>query len=514
MSVIMSTAKRDDSPQFPEQIALVYADALPPQLWLEQLKVLLAKLTSTNVAVERLDRLNPSGKVCIFLSEMEHAFLSKMDETRFEKIKALLTRSQGVFWITRGAALESSTTSAILDLFRLTFDLSIGNSVVDCEYALRDSGILIPRMYSDVAETHSIPAAELMDTRIELFYQSNTELRLDVAVPGLLDSLAFIHAGPIHETLPDDFVEIRPEAFGLNFRYLMVSMGQLKGKVMGFEYSGRITRLGPNPSHGLKINDRICALTHNGHYSNTVRVHSDGVARIPDDMTFDVAATIPMIFIIAYHALVDTARLESGETVLIHAAAGGVGQAAIMIAKCIGAKIFVTVESNEKRDFLTKAYGIPPNNMFSSRDNSFAAAIMAATDFKGVDVLLNSLSGELLQEGWNTMAYHGRLVEIGKRDIQLNKNLEMLPSHRAISFSAIDLIHLGNYKNRVVSRVLASVLELFSNQDVQPVQPISVLPISEIQRGFRILQAGKQFGKIVIKPQPGDLIQVLPTRKV
>ncbi|TVY35171.1 Highly reducing polyketide synthase [Lachnellula subtilissima] len=552
MSVIMSTAKRDDSPRFPEQIVLVYTDALPPQPWLEQLKVLLAKLTSTNVTVERLDRLNPSGKVCIFLSEMEHTFLSKMDETRFEKIKALLTRSQGVFWITRGAALEcknpsvalqtgllrtlrledtgrqyitldidsesepwtASTTSAIWDVFRLTFDLSIGKPVVDCEYALRGSGILVPRMYSDVAENYSIPAAELMDTKLEPFYQSNREIRLDVAVPGLLDSLAFIDVGSTDETLPDDFVEIRPEAFGLNFRDLMVSMGQLKEKVMGFECSGRITRLGPNPSHGLQINDRICALTHNGHYSNFVRVHSTGVARIPDDMTFEVAASIPMIFITAYHALVDTARLESGETVLIHAAAGGVGQAAIMIAKWIGAKIFVTVGSNEKRDFLTKTYGIPPNHMFSSRDNSFAAGIMAATDFKGVDVLLNSLSGELLQEGWNIMAYHGRLVEIGKRDIQLNKNLEMLPFHRAISFSAIDLIHLGNYKNRVVSRVLASVLELFSNHDIQPVQPISVLPISEIQRGFRILQAGKQFGKIVIKPQLGDLVQVLPTRKV
>lgn len=136
---------------------------------------------------------------------------------------------------------------------------------------------------------------------------------------------------------------------------------------------------------------------------------------------------MPVAFITAYQSLYETAKLREGETVLIHAAAGAVGQAAIMLAQNRKAEIFVTVGTDIKRTFMMETYGIPADHIASSRDTSFASMIMAKTGGKGVDVVLNALSGSLLKASWNCIASFGRFVEIGKRDIEQNKALNMAP---------------------------------------------------------------------------------------
>ena len=133
---------------------------------------------------------------------------------------------------------------------------------------------------------------------------------------------------------------------------------------------------------------------------------------------------------------------------------------------------------------------------------------MAATNGKGVDVVLNCLAGELLQETWNCVGELGRFVEIGKRDLELNNRLEMAPFVRSVSFSAVDLTYLLRCKHQVISRILRHVMELLSQDAIQAVQPITVYPISEIDRAFRLMQAGKHQGKVVIKPNPGDKVKV------
>ena len=285
-------------------------------------------------------------------------------------------------------------------------------------------------------------------------------------------------------------------------------MGQLEGGYMGFECSGVITRTGAAAaSQGFKAGDRVAMLLR-GHYSNKVRQHWTSAVHMPDDMSFEVAATLPMSYSTAYFCLYEMARLQKGERVLIHAATGGFGQAAIVLAKHVGAEIFVTVGTEKKRDFVVKKYDIQPDHIFTSRDISFASGVLAMTQGKGVDVVLNTLAGALLQEGFNCVAQFGRFIEVGKRDLELNSSLEMGAFTRAVTFSSIDLLQLGEFKGHDVHRVLKDVIHLYNEKVIVPVEPVTVYPISEVEKSFRLMQAGKHMGKIVISANPNDLVPV------
>ena len=305
---------------------------------------------------------------------------------------------------------------------------------------------------------------------------------------------------------------IEPRAFGLNFRDIMAAMGMLKEvkQEMGVECAGVITRIGGSLSKNqdLKVGDRVCALTVHGHFANRVRVPSTSVSRIPDSMSFETAASMVIAFVTAYFSLFWAGRGETGESVLIHAAAGGVGQACIVLAQWRGLEIFATVGSQEKRDFLIDTYGISPDRIFSSRDPSFAGKILAATEEKGVDMIINSLAGQLLSESWNLLAPHGRFVEIGKRDIHENKSLEMEPFRRALSFIHVDVVQLADHKGMVVQQILQQIVRLLEQGIIRNISPITTYPLADVARAFRIMQAGNHIGKLVLVPGHEDMIKV------
>lgn len=549
-STMIVTAATEVSASFHSEIAIIDVGYIP-QPWLENLEESITLLTSSKLTFESLEQVHAEDKVCIFLDDIEQPILNRINDNDFAALQWLLKIAKGVFWVSRGGAIDcerpdaslhtgllrtlrlediskqyisldldpnhdpwtTTTIDVILKVFDATFNNSRDKSLKDYEYAERDSVVLVPRVHSDPAEADRIGVKSTNQVpQLQPFHQPGRALRMDVGTRGLLDSLTFSDDPSAADPLPDDFVEIEPRAFGLNFLDIMVALGQVQQKVMGMESSGIITRMGSRASQVFRVGDRVCALTTKGHWANLVRIHWQAVAHIPDDMTFEIAASIPIVFGTAYYSLHNIACLQNGETVLIHAATGGVGQAAIQIAKIIGAKIFVTVGSKEKRDFIAKLYDINPNHIFSSRDPSFATNVMAVTQGKGVDVVLNSLAGHLLQESWKCVAFLGRFVEIGKRDIQLNKNLGMSHFGRGTTFSHVDMISLGQYKVQTVSRVLADVFRLLREKKLKPVAPITVYPISEIVRAFRIMQAGKHLGKIVIKPSSGSLVNALPQK--
>ena len=146
---------------------------------------------------------------------------------------------------------------------------------------------------------------------------------------------------------------------------------------------------------------------------------------MPEGMTFAQAATIPVVFCMAFYALFDLARLQKDETVLIHAAAGGVGQAAVALCQAVGVDIFATVGSQTKKQHLIDNFGIQADHILYRRDTTFAADIKRLTNNQGVDVVLNSLAGEFLRETWGCLSKFGCFIEIGKRDIVSNSHLEM-----------------------------------------------------------------------------------------
>lgn len=236
-------------------------------------------------------------------------------------------------------------------------------SPVDYEFAEHDGRLMVPRLVDqqdmnlDVAHDTNPDVPYLQD-----FEQPGRRLEVAVGTFGELDSLFWEDAA--EKALTPGEVEIKVACTGMNFKDV-VAMGQVASPYVGIECSGTISRVGSGVS-SVKVGDRVCAMP-SGAYSTYARCPATSTAIIPDTLGFDVAASIPIAFCAAYYGLFDLARLEGGETVLIHAASGGVGQAAVQLAQSVGAQVYATVGSAEKKELLMRTYGIPDSHILFAR---------------------------------------------------------------------------------------------------------------------------------------------------
>jgi NADPH:quinone reductase-like Zn-dependent oxidoreductase len=382
------------------------------------------------------------------------------------------------------------------------------NDVEPCkesEFKSTDSQLLVLRAVEDISSNAFVHNENSeMSLSTQPFNQSGRRFTLKIAQPGSLDTIYFADDDVIQ--LGDDSVEVEVQATGINFKDVVVSMGQLNQPYIGVECSGVVTSVGKNVMD-LFPGQRVMAMPE-GAYSTYARCPSTSVALIPDSMSIEEAATIPIIFCTAYYGLFDLGRLSAGERVLIHAGAGGVGQAAIQLAQIVGADIYVTVGNHDKRSFLMQRYNIPENRILYSRDNSFGPAIRRATGDEGVDVVLNSLAGDLLRESWDCLAPFGRFIEIGKADITKNSRLEMLKFEHNVTFASVDLTKVAKFRPKLMKRLLNDVCRLLSEGAIKPIYPITKYSISEVEAGFRALQTGKNMGKSVVVHNADDKVKV------
>ena len=334
-------------------------------------------------------------------------------------------------------------------------------------------------------------------------------LTLTIASPGLLNTLCFVDDTDSLLPLGPSEVLIQVKATGVNFKDIMVAMGQLPEKVLGQECSGIIHSIGSNV-HDLIAGDRVCCLV-GGAYKTYVRCHISAVSKIPDNYSFARAAALPVVYCTAYYALLNIGRLKKDESILIHSAAGGVGQAAITLARLMGANIYLTVSTQEKKALLMELYGIPSNHFFSSRNTSFASSIKRMTDGRGVDLVLNSLSGDLLEASWECVAPLGRFIEIGKRDIESHARLSMSPFAENLMFASVDLGVVATQAKPLMQELMTSVMALVTQDKIQPPQPLHVYDGSRIEEAFRYLQSGKNTGKTIIEYHDQDNVPVCNT---
>lgn len=207
---------------------------------------------------------------------------------------------------------------------------------------------------------------------------------------------------------------------------------------------------------------------------------------------------MPTVHSTAYHALVNVAKLRPGQSVLIHAAAGGVGQAALQLAKHMGVVAYATVGSEDKRALVMEKYGVPAAHIFNSRDASFVKAIKRVTNGRGVDCVLNSLSGELLRASWECVAMFGTFVEIGLRDITNNMRLDMRPFIKCTTFVFINLTNFFEDHKDIASQILQDTFDLVHKGVLYAPSPLTVYPASEIETAFRTMQRGQHRGKLAI----------------
>lgn len=300
-------------------------------------------------------------------------------------------------------------------------------------------------------------------------------------------------------------VEIAVKASGLNFRDVLRALGMLQeyekeigilseaDVTFGFECSGVVTAVGSDVKN-VQLGDEVIALS-TASMTSHLLVDQNYVAKKPSNQTFDQAATIPLAFLTAHYGLVRLAKLKKGDRVLIHAAAGGVGQAAVAIAKAIGAEIYATA-SQGKWDFL-RELGI--EKIYDSRTTNFSQQILEDTVGAGVDVVLNSLNQEFIPKSVECLAEKGRFVEIGKIGIWTAEQFaEIRPK---ASYFPFDLGDEERQSPGLIASMLADLLPQFESNKLTPL-PLQAYRIEDAVEAFRFMQQAKHLGKVILQMTP------------
>lgn len=338
-------------------------------------------------------------------------------------------------------------------------------------------------------------------------------ITLDIGAPGRLDTLHYLSAE--RQAPGRDEVEIKVHVSALNFKDLLKAMGTISagvledthfGDAFGMECAGVVTRVGEGVTR-LRPGDEVVASPKAGSFRSYVTVDQQYAYAKPRRLSMAEAPNFTG-FLTAYHGLVNVARLRAGEKVLIHNATGGVGLAAVQVARWIGAEIFATAGSAAKREFLHNL-GIP--HVMDSRTLQFADAVKEATGGRGVDVVLNAMSGEALMKSFALLAPYGRFVEIGKQDIAGNSGLPMNTFNRNVSFTAIDLDRMLHDRVPFLDDLIEDVRAGFERGDFEPV-PVTAFPAAEAEQAFRFMAQSRHIGKVVIRME-GQEVTLHPSSR-
>ncbi|KAI2779732.1 putative polyketide synthase [Daldinia loculata] len=492
--------------------------------------------------------INVKNKSCLILVDVKkhEGFLPNVSTEDWDALKHLLFSSRTATYVTRGGTVDSENPQSNLmtGLSRViraenptislsTLDLdpnvaintdetiatvikvftALTNSEdlerPDWEVAIRDGvpmiqRIVLERGVNDLIKTLHV-AAQPEPTP---FKQEGRPLTLQIGSPGRLDTLRFVDDPTALVPLSDYGVEIEIKSAGLNFKDVMIAMGQLSQHELGLDASGIVSRVGYKVK-AFRPGDKVMTWK-KGTFRNYISTDESMVQLIPPNFDFNVAASVPLVYSTAYYALVNVGNIQKGETILIHSAAGGFGQASIALAQHFGAEVFATVSSREKKQLLIDTYNVPEDHIFNSRDASFAQAIKRHTGGRGVDVLLNSLAGDALRESWHCVARFGRFIELGQKDIVGNTGLDMAPFIKNMSFHSVNMIDLMDHDILTTARVFREVMGLIRAGIVKSVTPITTMPFSRVEEAFRLMQTGKHVGKLVIEAVDGDIIQAIP----
>ncbi|XP_048482207.1 fatty acid synthase [Plutella xylostella] len=318
---------------------------------------------------------------------------------------------------------------------------------------------------------------------------------------GDLSSLSWLegHLKENHQFKSPDSVLIQVYCAALNFRDVMTATGRVtvdavaRGRlhqecVQGFEITGRT----PNGS-------RVMAMVRNSGMANMVAGDRCLLWCIPDEWSFEEAATVPVAYGTVYYAMVMVGQMQRGESILIHAGSGGVGQAAINVALHYGLEVFTTVGTAEKRAFIKKLFPqLKDSNIGNSRDTSFEDMIRRETNGKGVDLVLNSLADDKLQASVRCLGYRGRFLEIGKFDISNNTPIGMHFFLKETSFHGIMLDYIFDQSFDFRKRLQDLLLTGIESGAVRPLT-YCTFEKQEVETAFRYMAAGKHIGKVIIK---------------
>ena len=493
------------------------------------------------ISLQEVASKNLKNTLCIFLPELETPFLARMSCHDFATLKAIILSADGVLWVTQGCGecprrpglglvtgfgrnvrseslgmkfvelainIESSPSQTVNHIMKVYRKNLVLEEQDEPEYMERDGKLCISRVLeAQYLDKEIYARGPRQSAKMRSFGSDpNKALELGIGSPGLLDTLKFKDDDRFEWPIATDDVEIKVHSTGLNFKDVIIALGQYPGNHLGYECAGVVTRAGD--SADFRPGDRVLCCTSTGGFNTYARSHATSTAKILAGLSFSAAAALPTAFCTAYYSLFNLAHLQEGEVILIHSGAGGVGQAAIQLAKLLKANVFTTVGTDEKKKFLMDTYGIPEDHIFSSRNTSFARVLMRMTN--GVDVVLNSLSGQGMEASWSCLRRFGRFIELGKADINSHRGLPMSPFSQNVTFASVDLGLIMEEAKPTMATILNAVMALLTEfpARVAAPQPLHVYKVSDLEKAFRFMQSGKAIGKIVVEMQEGAIVPV------
>jgi polyketide synthase 12 len=333
-----------------------------------------------------------------------------------------------------------------------------------------------------------------------------------VRTPGVLGSVALRSCAPPEP--PPGALRIQVRATGLNFKDVMVAMGMLpaeawrgglSGAELGMDCAGVVTAVGAGV-HDLRVGDEVVALAPRC-LGNVAIAKHEMVVRKPAGLSFEDAAALPTAYLTAEVALDEVGRTAPGETVLVHAAAGGVGCAAIQVARRLGARVIGTTSTEDKRAFLRSA-GVA--TILNSRGLDFRRGVLEATGGRGADVVLNCLSGLGLLQSIKSLAAFGRFVEIGKADLYQNRQIGILPFAENGSYHALDINRWVVRFPQRTKALLQSIMDRIEQGSYAPL-PVRTFAVEHAAEALAELSRGKQIGKLVVSVPSRGHVEVLPS---
>lgn len=379
----------------------------------------------------------------------------------------------------------------------LSFNTTISGNNVENEFAERDGQLYVTRAFHIPTMSNYInQSKQEADPETVSFLETGRILTLDSDPLNSIKGLRW-KDNPAAPFLGPDDVQLELRAAGISERDVQVAADRLKGSSRTLnDCSGIIIAVGANMKSHFKPGDRVCAL-HSRSLTNFPIVHGDCCRKIPREMTFIDASTVPLAGLTAYYALVYKAQLSEGEKVLIHSAADAVGQVAVGIAQNLGTEIFITVHNNEERELMHHRYGIAPSHVFSTQTTAFRNDIKKFTGDYGVDVVLNSLDDEMFRESSILLAPFGRFIDVGLRRLIDDAFLPMEFLRRNVTFAYVDMALVAQKNKALTQRLLKEVVKMITSGLIQSITT-TTMPINDVEKAFSVVQAGELTGKVVL----------------
>ncbi|WP_438822078.1 SDR family NAD(P)-dependent oxidoreductase [Actinocrinis puniceicyclus] len=410
----------------------------------------------------------------------------------------LVVLTRGAVATRTGEHVRDLAQAAVWGLIRTAQNENPGRfALLDLDGAAPDAGVLLaaaaadePQLALRLGTLHAPRLARAATDSGLILPDDGSPWRLDAPIGGSLDDIALIPWPEAAAPLPAGHVRVSVRAAGLNFRDVMVTLGLVQDvRAVGGEAAGEVLEVAPDVS-GFKPGDRVMGMFRG---TGPVAVTDHRLlAHVPEGWSFAQAAAIPVVFLTAYYGLVDLGRLKKGDKLLLHAATGGVGMAALQLARVLGATVYATASPGKWETL--RELGVPDERIASSRDLRFEESFRAAAGT--VDVVLNSLAAQYVDASLRLLGPGGRFVEMGKTDIR--EAAALGAAHPGVEYFAYDVMQAGADR---IERMWAHLTQLFASGELRPL-PVSTYDVRHVVHALRHLSQARHTGKLVLTMPP------------